>query len=86
MDPQFLLCPLTMLVPYILFFERFHNVDYRASDSRPDLYLLPEFFSSKEGCNLGHGLSAALKLGTPEPNDLQPVKQNVCLSPDQEMV
>ena len=26
---------------------------------------------SKEGCNRGHGLSAAIKLGTPEPKFLQ---------------
>ena len=40
----------------------------------------------KEGCNRGHGLSAAVKLGTPEPKflqlctDLQLVKQNLCLA------
>ena len=27
--------------------------------------------SSKEGCNSGHGLSAAIKIGTPEPQLLQ---------------
>ena len=26
---------------------------------------------NKEGCNRGHGLSVAIKLGTPEPNFLQ---------------
>ena len=48
------------------------------------------WFLIKDGCNRGHGLSAAIKLGTPEPKfsqtDLQPVKQNFCLAPDQNMV
>ena len=45
---------------------------------------------AKEGCNRGRCLSAAIKLGTPEPKflqtDQQPVKQHVCLAPDQNMV
>ena len=46
----------------------------------------------KEGCNWGHALSGAIKLGTPEPKFLQsggkvqPVKQNLCLAPDQKMI
>ena len=40
----------------------------------------------------GHGLSAAIKLGTPGQfatrlqTDLQPVKQSLCLAPDQKMI
>ena len=49
---------------------------------------------NKKGWNLGHGLSDAIKLETPEPKflqsgrktDLQPIKQNLCLAPDQKMV
>ena len=50
----------------------------------------------KGGCNSGHGLSAAIKLGTPEAKFLQsgckltwcgvPLKQNLSLAPDQKMV
>ena len=43
----------------------------------------------KVDCIRGHGLSAAIKLGTPEPKflqtDLKSVKQNLCLAPDQKM-
>ena len=32
----------------------------------------------KEGCNRGHGLSAAIKLGTPEPRFLQSGPKLTC--------
>ena len=49
---------------------------------------------NKKGCNSGHGLSAAIKIGTPRAQilavwfqtDLQPPKRNLCLAPDQKMV
>ena len=43
----------------------------------------------KEGCNWGHGLSATIKLGTPEAGFFHfgpRLKQNLCLAPDQIMV
>ena len=33
---------------------------------------------NKEGCNLGHGLSAAIKLGTLEPKFLQSGRKLTC--------
>ena len=38
------------------------------------------FFDSlpKEGCNRGHGLSAAIKLGTPVPKFLQSGRKLTC--------
>ena len=49
-------------------------------------------FKGKEGCNWGHGLSAAIKLGTPEPGffhfgpRLKWILQNLCLASDQKIV
>ena len=45
-------------------------------------------FLFKEGCNWGHVLSAAIKLGTPEPGfwsktDINSPKHNLCLVPHQ---
>ena len=52
---------------------------------------LMNFSPLKEGCNRGDGLSATIKpraqiLAVWLQTDLQPIKQNLCLAPDQKMV